>query len=139
MEKYEFMSPGWIKMARGRIQEALSERDLAGVDYTLCEEFTNPPEHLRREPAGTIGFYVRVDDGRVEVGDRPTGDADLRIVSEYEDALLVARDPEAPAADAKVMAERMAAGRLSITGDPQQAPAALRDLDIHKLLASATA
>jgi hypothetical protein len=139
MEKYEFMSPGWIKMARGRIQEALSERDLAGVDYTLCEEFTNPPEHLRRERADTIGFYVRVDDGRVEVGDRPTGDADLRIVSEYEDALPVARDPEAPAAEPKAMAERMAAGRLSITGDPQQAPAALRDLDIHKLLASATA
>jgi hypothetical protein len=40
---------------------------------------------------------VQVVDGRVDVGDRPTERADLRIVSDYDDALEIARDPDVPA------------------------------------------
>ena len=75
----------------------------------------------------------------MEVGDRPTNDADCTIISDCADALSVARDPEAAAADPAVMAERMAAGRLKIIGDPSAAPAVLTKLDIHKLLAPHTA
>jgi hypothetical protein len=139
MARLEFMSQAWIEMARQRIEEVLGGKDLTGVSYTLCEEFTNPPEHLRRAPAATIGFYVRVKDGRVEVGDHPIDDVDCKIISEYEDALSVARDPEAPAADPKVITERLATGRLRLVGNPQAAPLLLRELNIHKLLASQTA
>jgi hypothetical protein len=107
--------------------------------FTLCEEFTNPPTHLRRSGAGTMGFFVRVSDGRVEVGDHPIEDADVRIVSDYEGALTVARDPDAPAADPKAIEERMAEGRLRVFGDPMSAPAVLTELDIHRLLAPRTA
>jgi hypothetical protein len=75
----------------------------------------------------------------VEVGDRPTDDADCTIISDYAEALSIARDPEAPAADPAAMAERIADGRLEIIGDPSAAPAVLRELDIHKLLAAHTA
>ena len=75
----------------------------------------------------------------MEVGDRPINDADCTIVSDYTDALSVARDPEAAAADPAVMAEGMAAGRLKIIGDPSAAPAVLAELNIHKLLAPHTA
>ena len=95
MEKFRFMSPAWIEMAREEITKVLAETDLEGINFTLCEEFTGPPDDLRREGASTIGFFVRVDDGRVEVGDQATDDADIRIVSDYEDALVIARDPDA--------------------------------------------
>ena len=133
------MSPAWIEMAREAITNLLVARDLRGIDYTLCEEFTNPPEHLRREGAATIGFYVRVADRQVEVGDHPIDDADVKIVSDYEDALAVAREPEAPAAEQEAVAERMAAGKLKIEGNPADMPSMFVELDIHKLLASQTA
>jgi hypothetical protein len=126
-------------MAREQILRALEGKDLSTIRFTLCEEFTNPPEHLRSPGAQSIGFYVRLGDGRVEVGDRPTNDADCTIISNYADALSVARDPEAAAADPAVMRERIAAGSLEIIGDPSAAPAVLAELNIHKLLAPHTA
>src|SRR5690606_34629702 len=125
MSKFEFMSPAWIAMAREQILRVLEDKDLGNVRFTLCEEFTNPPEHLRPPDAQTIGFYLRVGDGRAEVGDRPIKDADCTIISDYADALAVARDPEAAAADPAAMAERMAAGRLKIIGDLSAAPPVL--------------
>ena len=133
------MSPGWIDMAQRRIADVLAGKDLSGINYTLCEEFTNPPDHLRQGTAASLGFYIRVVDGRAEVGDHPIDDADCKIVSEYEDALPVARDPNAPAADPRLMQERLASGRLRIEGNPQEAPAILQNLNVHTLLASETA
>jgi len=138
-ERFKFMSPAWIAMAREQIFDALDGKDLGTVPFTLCEEFTDPPEHLRPPGARTIGFYVRLGEGHVEVGDRPIRDADCTIISDYADALSVARDPDAAAADPAVMAERMAAGRLRIVGDPSAAPAVLTELNIHALLAPYTA
>ena len=139
LKRFEFMSPTWIAMAREQILRALDGKDLRTIRFTLCEEFTNPPEHLRPSGAQSIGFYVRLRDGQVEVGDRPINDADCTIISDYADALSVARDPETAAADPAVMAERMATGRLKIIGDPSAAPAVLTELNIHKLLAPHTA
>jgi hypothetical protein len=133
------MSPAWIDMARVEITKALAGTDLGGLDFALCEEFTNPPDDLRRDGAATLGFCVRIDDGRVEVTDRPTDRADLRIVSDYEEALAVARDPDAPTAHQDMMEERIAEGRLTIVGDPSAVPDPLEGLDIHRLVASHTA
>jgi hypothetical protein len=138
MEKFRFMSPAWIEMAREQITKALTAADLAGMNFTLCEEFTNPPDDLRREGASTIGFVVRVNDGRVEVGSQPTNDCDFRVVSDYDDALAIARDPDAPVAQPSAMEQRMAEGRLEVVGDPADVPATLAGLDIHRLLSSRT-
>ena len=126
-------------MAREQILRAVDGKDLGTIRFTLCEEFTNPPEHLRPSGAQTIGFYVRLGDGKVEVGDQPINDADCTIISDYADALTIARDPEAAAAEPAMMAEHMAAGRLKIIGNPSAAPAVLTELNIHKLLAPHTA
>ena len=75
----------------------------------------------------------------MEVGDRPINDADCTIISDDTDALSVARDPEAAAAEPAVIAERMAAGRLKIIGDPSAAPAVLAELNIHRVPAPHTA
>jgi hypothetical protein len=138
MERYEFMSAAWIEMARREITRALADKDLSGIQYTLCEEFTQPPPQLRGS-GDTIGFCVRVNNGRVEVGDHPTSDADLKIINEYSDAIVVARDPDVAAADPEVVQERLESGRLRILGDPAGIPTVLRETDIHRLLAPHTA
>ena len=138
MDKFRFMSPGWIEMARAQITGVLAGKNLAGIDFTLCEEFTSPPDDLRRDNAPSIGFFVRIADGLVEVGDHPLEEADFKVVSEYDDALAIARDPDAPAAQQSAMAERMAEGRLRVMGDPASVPAMIAELDIHLLLSSRT-
>jgi hypothetical protein len=75
VERFRYMSPAWIEMAREQITKVLAGTDLGGINFTLCEEFTSPPEDLRPEGASTIGFFVRIRDGGVEVGDQPTHDA----------------------------------------------------------------
>jgi hypothetical protein len=132
------MSPEWIAMARDEIVHALRGTDLRDIDFLLCEEFTDPPDDLRRDDANTIGFSLQVAEGRVEVVDQPTERADLRIVSDYEDALEIARDPDAPAAAPSVMEQRISEGRLQIVGDPTTMPPTLAELDLHRLLASRT-
>jgi hypothetical protein len=132
------MSPAWIEMAREQITESLAAADLGGVNFTLCEEFTNPPDDLRPEGARTIGFVLRVSNGRVEVGGQPTDDCDFRVVSDYDDALAIARDPDAPVAQASAIERRVAEGRLEIVGNPADVPGALAGLDIHRLLSSRT-
>lgn len=134
----EFMSPAWIAMARREITNALSGVQLDLRPFTLSEEFTNVPRHLSRG-RDTIGFFVRVGDGDVEVGDRPDPNADCRVISDYADALELARDPDAVSSDPADAARRVAEGRVTIEGDPARMPAVLRELDIHRLLAAHTA
>lgn len=138
-ERFEFMSPEWIAMAHREITRALAGKDLGPTRFTLCEKFTHPPAHLRRPDSDIIGFCVRLDRGVVHVDDRPSDAADCTITSDYAEALAIARNPRAAAADPAVMAERLAAGRLEISGDPSAVPAALREVDIHALLAAHTA
>ena len=139
MEKHEFMSPAWIEMAREQIVHAFAGKDLRGIRFTLCEAFTDPPAHLRVEGSDSIGFFVRVADGAVEVGDHPIEEADLKVISDYDDALAAARVANATAAALDVMQERSAAGRLSIEGNPNAAPPVFTELNIHELLAPHTA
>jgi hypothetical protein len=139
VEKHEFMSAGWIAMAREQITRALAATDLQGVDFTLCEEFTNAPAHLGQNGDGTVGFCLRIADGAVEVTDRPSADADLRLISDYAEALPIARATDARAADPALMQERIAAGKLTVIGSAAGAPAALAALNIHQLLAPRTA
>jgi hypothetical protein len=138
---HEFMSPSWVAMARREITEVLAEQDLDVEPFTLSEEFTDPPSHLRSrsDPASAIGFWIRVGRGEVEVGGGPAPGADLRIISDYDDAVVLARDPDAASADPAEAERRVAEERLRIEGDPSQAPPALLQLDIHRLLADHTA
>jgi hypothetical protein len=46
VEKFRFMSPAWIAMAREQITQVLAGTALGGINFTLCEEFTNPPDDL---------------------------------------------------------------------------------------------
>ena len=136
--KHEFMSPSWIEMARHEITDALARENLDVEPFTLSEEFTDPPPHLGRG-TGSIGFSIRVGRGRVEVRDEPDPAADLRVISDYADAVALARNPDASSNDPQEADRRIDEGRLRIEGDPSQAPPMLLQLDIHRLLAGQTA
>jgi hypothetical protein len=138
MDKHEFMSPGWIETARQVITTALRSKDLSNIAFSLSEEFTNPPEHLRRG-APSIGFTVRIAQGEVEVAGEPDEGATFRVISDYADALELARDPDLAAADPNLMLERLTSGRMKIVGNPGDVPPVLQGLDVHRLLAPHTA
>jgi hypothetical protein len=42
------MSPSWIETARHEFTKALATQQLDDDPFTLSEEFTDPPAHLRR-------------------------------------------------------------------------------------------
>jgi hypothetical protein len=86
----------------------------------------------------TIGFRVQISNGNVSVDDTLDAECDLWIVSDYSDALTIALDPDAPAAQPKAMHQRITEGRLRIEGDPAPAPPVLAELDIHRRLSPHT-
>ena len=43
-------------MLRDLIVDGLAGKDLSGIEFTVCEEYTNPPAHLRRPGHRRSGF-----------------------------------------------------------------------------------
>lgn len=76
-QRYEFLSPDWIAAFRRYATSKVAPADLAGVDCTVSMEFTDAP------PDRT-GYYIRVRDGKLEIGDHPIQDADVHAVSDFQ-------------------------------------------------------
>jgi hypothetical protein len=134
LEKYELASPEWVTMLRGLVEEGLAGEDLAGINFSLCEEFTNPPAHLRRPGSATIGFYVRIEDGEIEVGDHPI-DASFKLVGDYAAMREYALRPFSPTnldSDTAALRQRMIdEGKLLVVGARADWPPATSQLDLH--------
>ena len=100
--KVEFCSRAWIAAAREYLLGESRDVDLTGVDVSFNEVFTDPPARLDPDGVGRIGWYLRVADGRVEVGEGILPHADLRLTVDYATVLPAARwlssDPPLPAA-----------------------------------------
>ena len=89
--KLEFCSKEWIAAARAYLLRESEGADLTGVGVAFNEVFTDPPAHLDPDGAGRIGWYLRVADGEVEVGEGVLPRADLRLTVDYETVLPAAR------------------------------------------------
>ena len=76
--KFEFCSIGWIELAREYIEGQAKGADLSGINVAFNEVFTDAPARLNPNAAGKIGWYVRVADGRLEVGSGVLPNADFR-------------------------------------------------------------
>ena len=100
--KVDFCSEEWIAAARAYLVRESRDADLNGVEVTFNEVFTDPPAHLDPDGASRIGWYLRVADGQVEVGEGVLPHADLRLTVDYETVLPAARwlssDPPLPEA-----------------------------------------
>ena len=115
--KLEFCSKEWIAAARAYLLQESTGADLAGVDVTFNEVLTDPPAHLDPHGAGRIGWFLRVADGQVEVGEGVLPRADLRLTVDYQTVLPAARrlSTDAPMDEAMQAALASAIGR---EGDP---------------------
>lgn len=88
--RYELGSKEWIEAYRAFLEKELTPEDLEGVDHSVSWECTNTPAHLRRDagPAfgvDTIGWGIRVKDGKFELLDQPLIQADCVVCLPWED------------------------------------------------------
>jgi hypothetical protein len=143
---FEYLSPEWIDAVRVLVERLAAGADLAGVDYTVSEELTDPPADLAGPITGTVGWYLRVRDGEIVIGDHPVDDADLRVIADYRTHRELSRrawggDSHAMAASRELRLKAEADGRLRTDGDLELAPVVLRDLvlRVHDRVAAITA
>ena len=121
-EKYEFCSKKWVAFANEYLQGAAVGEDLSGISVTFNEVFTDAPPHLDPDDEGRIGWYLRVEDGKVEVERGILDQADLTITVDYATVLPLARmvfegNPEAAAEALETMAAANTAGKMKREGD----------------------
>lgn len=133
MLRVEFGSRDWVALEDGALGT-----DLADIEWSFCEEFTDPPGHLRRGAATTIGWHVRIGAGRLEVGDGPVDDAAFKLVIAYKTALYLARLHLADPEQAEELARAFRDGRIRIEGEGSAGPSFFTDLGLHDRMAEVT-
>lgn len=138
-EKFEYASPEWVDMLRGLIEEGVAGEDLSGVEFALCEEYTNVPAHLVPPGADTIGMLIRVHDGTVHVTSEVIDGADAtkKLICDYESAKRYSmRYPDPPFRD-QLVAEGLM--KFEGEGDMSKLPAFWLSLDTTSLIRPRTA
>jgi hypothetical protein len=140
MEKLEFGSSAYFAELRRVIEKAIATEDLSGITSILCEEFTNPPAHLRRNGSSSIGWHWRVNQGRSQIGEGVI-DAAFKIVIDYETAHIIARRIFGPeGGEVPEMPGWVAEGKVRIEGDRTgPLPTLAQKLNFHNLMAVKTA
>jgi hypothetical protein len=136
-EKFEFASPEWVAMLRDLIVTGLAGQDLSGIEFIICEEYTNPPAHLLRPGSSSIGLYVRIANGEVEVVNEVVDCATKKMVCDYGWAKRYAmRFP-----DPKLRDQLMAEGLMRVEGEDEMSklPAVWLELDTTSLIRPRTA
>jgi hypothetical protein len=138
-EKLEFASPQWVDMLRDLIVEGLAGQDLTAAEFVLCEEYTDPPAHLRRPGSESIGFHIRVADGEVQVINQviDRSRATKKLVCDYEWAKRYAMRYPDPKLRDQLMAEGLM--RVEGEGDISKLPAFWLKLDTTSLIRPRTA
>lgn len=144
VDKFEYASPAWLTAVRHVLGTRLAGEDLTGIDYSYCQELTDPPTHLLRAHESTISWHFRLSEDGIDVGEglpeRPT----VKLVVDYQTLLPLARtvmadDPDYLERVRQLMTEATAAGKLRIEGDLANQPEVLARIGLHDLMASWTA
>ena len=144
-EKYEFCSKQWVAFAKEYLQGAAVGEDLSGVSVTFNEVFTDAPSHLDPDDEGRIGWYLRVENGNVEVERGILDQADLTITVDYTTILPLARmvfegNPEGVLEAQETMVAAAAAGKKMKREGNDAATASLSFMGgLHDALAQRTA
>lgn len=142
--KFEFCSAAWVDHARDYVQRTAKGVDLAGVELSFNEVFTDAPAHLGPDQDGRIGWYIRVSGGAVAVARGILPDADVRITADYATVLPLARmvfagnEKRRGQAQQRV-GEAIAAGKMRTEGNPQAMAGLPWAGELHDELAKRTA
>ncbi len=132
-ETFEFLGPEWLAAVQRIAERLLGQLDAAELNFTVSEELTNPPAGRARTPTGTLGWFLRIRDGAIEIGDQPLQDADVRVVADYNthhdlSRRIWAGNAEAMATSKRIREQAAKDGRLRIEGGLAQAPHVARQL-----------
>jgi hypothetical protein len=142
-DKVELASPAWLELAEAYLTEAIPALGdaVAGVSFSMCENFTAAPAHLADEH-GNAAWWFAIEGPNVSVGTGARDDVDLRGDVDYEATLPGARTVY----DAAMLEERAAAREAAADPDaPKNAfdalPAEVRACltGLHNFLAPRTA
>lgn len=136
--KVAFASPAWVAIARGVLEDLVSEQGKEGQTFSICESFADAPAEFA-DPEGFAAWHFYLDGKSVRVGEGRVDDTDVQIQATYELVLPVARlvyTPELLAGWAKNPPERPKDPNGSQTGDMTKAPPYL--LELHNRLAKVT-
>jgi len=138
-EKFEYASPEWVDVLRDLIVEGLAGQDLSGSSFVLGEEYTNPPEHLRRPGSNSIGLYIRVAGGEIQVVNEVLDGAETtkKFICDYEWAKRYAMRFPDPKLREQLTAEGLM--RVEGEGDMSKLPAFWLELDTTSLMRPRTA
>jgi hypothetical protein len=145
-KKFEFCSKEWVSLLAQLLRDGLVGENLAGIDFTFCEEFVRPPQHLLRQGSQSIGFFYRIREGELEVGDGPLADDEttVKIIADYKTALPLAQRTHAENnmvtgkdRDQRTR-ERIASGELRMKGNFSQLIPVVEKLGLHDIIAQRT-
>ena len=84
LPRYEAVSIEWVNALNAYVKKKTQGKT---VDFEMVwsVEYMNPPRHLLRgRDRDTIGYHFRAKDGKIEAGDGPLEDADIRAVYPYD-------------------------------------------------------
>lgn len=136
--KVAFGSPAWIEIARGVLEDLVSEHGKEGQAFSICESFAEAPSEIADDD-GFAAWHFYIDGKSVRVGQGRVEDTDAQIQATWELVLPVARlvyTPELLADWAKNPPERPKDSNASQTGDMTKMPPYL--LELHNHMAKVT-
>ncbi|MEM7016626.1 MAG: hypothetical protein AAF512_04710 [Pseudomonadota bacterium] len=143
-EKYEFCSQAWVDFARSYLTGAAEGQDLSGLDMTFNEVFTDVPAHIALEgQAGRTGWYIKIQNGKLEVERGILDNPRLLITVDYETVLPLARmnfkeNPELMTEAGKIMEQATADGKFKREGDETVMAGLPWAANLHDALAERT-
>jgi len=136
--KVAFVSPAWIEIARGVLEDLVSEHGKEGQAFSICESFAEAPSEIADDD-GFAAWHFYIDGKSVRVGQGRVDDTDAQIQATWELVLPVARlvyTPELLADWAKNPPDRPKDPNASQTGDMTKMPPYL--LELHNHMAKVT-
>lgn len=88
-ERFEPFSLGWVNALR-TYQEGRAEGKVFDFDVVWSAEYRDPPAHLLRDGRESVGYTIKVKDGKLEVIDGPNREeANVWYSAPYDPAALV--------------------------------------------------
>ncbi len=141
--RFEFCSEPWVAVANAYLRDSAKGVDLAGIEYTFSEVFTNAPAHLNPDASGRVGWYFRISNNSVEAKCGIPETADASVEADYESIVPLARtvfedNPDGAAAAGKVIETLTAAGTFKRENNGNEPPAMPWAGQLHDVLASRT-
>lgn len=137
-KKVAFASPDWVEIARGVLEDIVSEHGQEGQSFSVCEAFADAPAEIADDD-GFAAWNFYIDGTSVRVGCGRVDDTDVHLQATWELVLPVARlvyTPELMAEWKKNPPERPPDPNASQSGDMTKMPPYL--LELHNRMALVT-